>query len=602
VDLLTASQILLFAILVSVMTLLIWGRWRYDLVAFSALIVALLLGVVPVDQAFSGFGHPATIIVALVLVISRGLSNSGAIELATKRIIKASRPVSLHIGIMATIAAALSTVMNNVAALALLMPVDIDTANKAKRSPALTLMPLSFATILGGMVTLIGTPPNIIVATFRGQAVGQPFTMFDFAPVGAACATAGVLFITLIGWRLIPSERRRGNAARQLFDVDDYLAELEIQDEGKAVGARIGDLEELSGTGEIQIIGLIRNEQRLPSINRDDVIQIGDVLLIQGRPEGIEKFAGKLGLEYMGTEKTPEIRSRSDLVLNEVVVPENAFIDGQTIGQLRIRSRFGVNLVGISRRGMNIRARLRQSIIHRGDILLLMGSAEALVEATRYLGCLPLAGRGLQLIRREKAGMAALIFAGAILLASAGLVQLPIVLGGVVALYAFTGIVPIRELYDQIEWPVIVLLGSLIPLGQAFDMTGGASLIAGHLVSLSHGYSHIVVLIALMVITMMLADVINNTATAVIASPVAIDIARELSLTPDPFLMGVAVASCCPLLTPIGHKNNTLILGPGGYRFTDYWRLGAPLELLVLLISIPLIQIFWPLHQMAWPE
>jgi len=598
---LTVDQGLLFAILITVMALLIWGRWRYDLIAFSALIMALLIGIVPVDQAFSGFGHPATVIVALVLVISRGLSNSGAIELLTKRVVRTGRPVSLHVGVMSTIGAALSTVMNNVAALALLMPVDIDTANKARRSPALTLMPLSFATILGGMVTLIGTPPNIIVATFREEAVGEPFRMFDFTPVGAACAAAGVLFIALVGWRLIPPERRQGNAAKQLFEIDDYLAELEINEGSKVVGSTIGDLEVLPESREIQILGLIRNEQPLPGASRQTGIEAGDVLLVQGGPEGIEKFAAKIGLKYMGADKAPEIRSLADLVLTEVVVPENAVIDGQSVGALRLRSRFGVNLVGVSRRGLNIRTRLRQFVIQPGDILLLMGSADTVAEVTRYLGCLPLAKRGLQLIHREKASLAALIFGVAIAFASSGLVQLPVVLGGVVALYAFTGIVPLRELYDNIEWPVIVLLGSLIPLGQAFETTGGASLVAGQLVAMAHGYSHVMVLIVLMVITMILADVINNTATAVIASPVAIDIARELSVTADPFLMGVAVASCCPLLTPIGHKNNTLILGPGGYKFGDYWRLGLPLELLVLAISIPLIQIVWPMVPMSWP-
>jgi len=599
---LTLDQAALFTILAMVMALLIWGRWRYDLIAFSALIVALLVGIVPVDQAFSGFGHPATVIVALVLVISRGLSKSGAIELLTKRVIRSGRPLSLHIGIMSTIGAALSTVMNNVAALALLMPADVDTANKAKRSPGLSLMPLSFATILGGMVTLIGTPPNIIIATFREEAVGEPFSMFDFTPVGAACAAAGVLFIALVGWRLIPAARGHGNVAKQLFEVDDYLAELEIEEDSKAVRATIGQLEALSEGSEIQVIGLIRKEHRLAGTTPETVVEAGDGLLIQGTPDGIEDFAARIGMKYIGSNKTPDIRSRADLTLVEVVVPEDALIDGQTVGSLRLRSRFGVNLVGVSRRGLNIHTRLRQFMIRPGDILLFVGSEDSLSEVTRYLGCLPLAKRGLQLIRREKARLATLIFAAAIALASSGLIELPIALGGVVALYAFTGIVPLRELYDQIEWPVIVLLGSLIPIGQAFETTGGASLIAANLVSLSQGYSDVFILVALMVITMMLADVLNNTATAVIAAPVAIDIARELSVTADPFLMGVAVASCCPLLTPIGHKNNTLILGPGGYRFSDYWRLGLPLELLVLLISIPLIQIVWPMHHVVWPQ
>jgi di/tricarboxylate transporter len=592
---LTANQAILFAILMSVITLLIWGRWRYDLVAFSALMIALITGVVPSDRAFAGFGHPATVIVALVLVVTRGLLNSGAVELITNRVVDANRRVSVHIGIMAGLAAMLSTVMNNVAALALLMPVDIEAASKAKRSPALTLMPISFATMLGGMVTLIGTPPNIIIATFRTQAVGAPFGMFDFTYVGAACAAAGVAFITLIGWRLIPAERRRGNAAQQLFEVGDYLAELEIPEGSKAIGTAVSDLDEPAERQELQILGLIRNDERLPGAARRVKIRSGDVLLVQGGPDGIEKFAGKLGLKHMGADKTPDIQNRTDLTLIEVVVPQNAEIDGQSVGFLQLRSRFGVNLVGVSRRGESIRERLRQFRIQAGDILLLMGSRGSLSEVTQRLGCLPLATRGLQLIHREQAWLAALLFAAGVGLASFGVFALPVALGGVVALYAFTGIVPLRELYEQIEWPVIVLLGSLIPIGQAFDATGGAALIASQIVSLSHGYSPTVVLTLLMIITMAFADMINNTATAVISAPVAVDIANRLNVSPDPFLMGVAIASSCAFLTPIGHKNNTLILGPGGYRFGDYWRMGLPLEILVLLIAVPLILHVWPL-------
>ncbi len=591
-----ASQVILFVILISVIVLLIWGRWRYDLVAFSALIVALLAGVVPVDHAFTGFGHPATVIVALVLVVTRGLTNSGVVELITSKIVDATRPVWFHVGIMTSVGAALSTVMNNVAALALLMPVDIEAASKAKRSPALTLMPISFATMLGGMVTLIGTPPNIIIATYRGTQPGAvPFSMFDFTPVGATCAIAGVLFIALIGWRLIPAERRRGNAAQQLFDIGDYLAELEIPEKSRAVGSAVGDFEELAETHGIQVVGLIRDDRRIAETLREAIIESGDVLLVQGGPDGIEKYAGKLGLKHMGTDKTPDLRNRNDLTLIEVVVPANSFIDGQSVGSLRLRSRYGVNLVGVSRRGQAIRERLRQFPIRAGDILLLMGSTDSLAEVSNSFGALPLAKRGLQLIHREKAGLAVLIFGAAVLLASLGLVQLPIVLGGAVALYAFTGIVPLRELYDHIEWPVIILLGSLIPIGKAFETTGGASLIATHLVELSQGHAPWVSLAMLMVLTMVFADMINNTATAVISAPVAVDIANQLSVSPDPFLMGVAIASSCAFLTPIGHKNNTLILGPGGYRFGDYWRMGLPLEILVLSISIPMILMVWPL-------
>jgi di/tricarboxylate transporter len=593
---LSPNQAILFAILFLVIVCLIWGRWRYDLIAFSALIIALVVGVVPTDNAFSGFGHPATVIVALVLVVTRGLINSGVVELITNRLVDASRSLSFHVGVMSSLAAALSTVMNNVAALALLMPVDIEAAKKAKRSPALTLMPISFATMLGGMVTLIGTPPNIIIATYRGtQPGGEPFGMFDFTPVGAACAVAGVAFITLFGWRLLPAQRRKDDAPQALFEVDKYLAELEIPANSKVIGAFIGDLDKIAETQDLQILSLIRNNHRIQGESRNIEIENGDALLVQGRPEGIEKFAGTLGLLHMGADKTPDIKNRADLILTEVVVPENAIIHGQSVEALRLRSRYGVNLVGVSRRGETISNRLRQLTIKPGDILLLMGSSESLNEVSRRFGCLPLARRGLQLIHREKAGLAVLLFAGAVLLAGLGVLQLPVVLGGVVIAYAFSGIVPIREIYDHIEWPVIILLGSLIPIGQAFETTGCAALIASQLVGISRGAPPIVTLTLLMLITMLFADMINNTATAVILAPVAVDIASRLSANADPFLMAVAVASSCAFLTPIGHKNNTLILGPGGYRYGDYWRMGLPLQIIVLSISVPLILKVWPL-------
>lgn len=591
----TFEQATLFTILFFVFVLLIWGRWRYDLVAFTALVVALIAGVVPVDQAFDGFGHPATVIVALVLVASRGLSNSGVVELIASYLINSTRQLSTHIGIMAGLSATLSTVMNNVAALALLMPVDMEAAKKAKRSPALTLMPLSFASILGGMVTLIGTPPNIIIATFRDKAVGEPFTMFDFTPVGATAAIVGIIFVALIGWRLIPAARSEMNAPESLFEISDYLAELKVDESSKSIGQKISELEEASESSEIQIVGLVRNNQRLPGSARYVRVMANDILLIQGGPEGIEKFAGKLGLKYMGSDQAPEISSKSDLTLSEAVVPEHALIAGQSARSLRLGRRYGIYLVGVSRRGQPIHKRLRHLTIMPGDILLFLGADDAVSEATRGLGCLPLAKRGLQLIRREKAGLAVAIFSGAILLASLGILALPIALSAVVALYAFTGIVPLRELYDHIEWPVIILLAALIPLGIAFETTGGAALISQQLVAMSHGYSAVFVLVVLMLVTMSLADVMNNTATTVIAAPLAVQIAHQLKVSPDPFLMGVAVAASCAFLTPIGHKNNTLILGPGGYSFGDYWRMGLPLELLVLAVSLPMILLVWPL-------
>ncbi|MDX1422625.1 MAG: SLC13 family permease [Kiloniellales bacterium] len=591
----TTPQILLFAILLLLFALLIWGRWRYDLVAFSALVVALVAGVVPAERAFAGFGHPATVVIALVLVVSRGLSNSGVVEYLAGKVVDPARALFAHIAIMSGLASVLSAVMNNVAALALLMPVDLEAAAKAKRSPALTLMPLSFASILGGLVTLIGTPPNIIVATFRGEALGEPFEMFDFTPVGAACALVGVLFVALVGWRLIPRERGAHDSPKELFELEDYVAELAVPEGAKAIEQKVAELTESKDAREVQVLGLIRRGHRLPAGARQVRVAEGDVLVIQAGPEAIEKFAGTHGLDFADSDKVGELLKGDDLELVEVVVPEGARIEHRSAATLRLAERFSVHLLGVSRQGQRLRERVRRLTVRAGDVLLLLGPSEELGEAVQRLGCLPLAKRGLQLLQREKAGLAVVVFAAAIALASFGLVYLPIALAGVVAVYAFAGIVPPRELYDSVEWPVIVLLGALIPIGEALESSGGTALIADGLVGLSAGQSAVVVLALLMVITMTLSDVMNNTATAVIAAPIALEVAGRLGVSPDPFLMAVAVAASCAFLTPIGHKNNTLIMGPGGYRFGDYWRMGLPLELLIVVVSIPMILLVWPL-------
>ncbi len=592
----TNDQSILFGLLFLVFAMLIWGRLRYDLVAFMALTAAVVLGVVPKDQAFSGFGHPATIIIALVLVVSKGLSNSGVVERIAKQVSRWSRSLQTHITVMSGIAAGLSAVMNNVAALALLMPVDIEAAIKAKRSPALTLMPLSFATILGGMITLIGTPPNIIVAEFRQQAMGRSFAMFDFAPVGLACAVAGVLFVATIGWRLLPAEIRQLKSAQKLIDVSEYVAELHVPEDSPAVGQRIRDLDTVAEENDVAIVGLIRQGKRLPGQARVVEVNAGDMLVVEAVPKAMDKLVGVLKLNYQAKGRDTGPLGSDDMSLLQVVVPGGARIEGRSAYALRLQARFDVTLLGVSREGRQFRERVRHLELRAGDVLLLFGPGEMLAEISSWLGTLPLAGaKDLALIKRHKAWLAAGLFAAAIILASTGLLYLPVALAIVVAAYVLFNILPARQVYDSIEWPVIVLLGSMIPLGAALESSGGTGLVADAITGLAEGYSPVVVLTLLMIVTMTLSDVMNNTATAVIAAPIALDIAGRLQVNPDPFLMAVAVAASCAFLTPIGHKNNTLILGPGGYRFGDYWRMGLPLEVLVIVVSIPMILWVWPL-------
>lgn len=590
----TTDQMLLFSLFGGVFVMLLWGRWRYDLIAFSALLIALVLGLVETKDAFSGFGHPATIIVALVLVVSRGLLNSGAIDLITRNIIDTGRSVGAHISIMSGTGAILSAFMNNVAALALLMPVDVQASQKAGRSPRITLMPLSFATILGGLVTLIGTPPNIIIASFRERTTGEPFAMFDFAPVGLVCATVGIAFVAFGGWRLIPHGDEQKDSAKELMDLEGYVAELVIPEKSKTIGMKVKDLYGDADENDILILGVVRNGKRRSGFGASIELRANDMLVVEAAAENIDRFRGTLNLEFFG-EKPTDSTAVGDMELMEVVVPADSRIVGRSAISLRLRARRGVSLLGVSRQGRRFQKRVRHLDIKAGDILLLIGPADSLPDVVNWLGLLPLAKRGLNVTQHTRAWLAVGIFAAAIGVASFGLLYLATALAIVVAAYVYMDIVPIRSVYDHIEWPVIVLLGSMIPLGVALENSGGTELIATQIVSLTAGMAPAIVLTVLMVVVMTLSDVLNNTATAVIGAPIALDIANKLHVNPDPFLMAVAIAASCAFLTPIGHKNNTLIMGPGGYSFGDYWRMGLPLEIIVIGVAVPMILLVWPL-------
>jgi len=446
------------------------------------------------------------------------------------------------------------------------------------------------------MITLIGTPPNIVIAEYRAKVLGEPYHMFDFAPVGLAVAIVGVAYVALIGWRLIPVERGKHDTAKELSHLGDYLAEVKVPAESAAIGQKVRDLDEITGEHEVEIAGLVRRGERQPGMARRVEIRKNDVLVIKANPEGIEGIVGALGLEYAGKNNSENgMFDNDETSLLEVVVPQGARIDGRSARSLSLLYRHHVTLLGVSRQGKRFTKRVQELEIQAGDILLLLGSKDHLEDITNWLGCLPLAERGLQVTQRKKAGLAVAIFGGAVLLASIGVLYLPIALGIAVVLMVLTGIIPLRQIYESIEWSVIVLLGSMIPIGIALESSGGTGLIASGIVNAAADLSPAAVLVILMVVTMTLSDVMNNVATAVIAAPIALNIANTLGVNPDPFLMSVAVAASCAFLTPIGHKNNTLIMGPGGYRFGDYWRMGLPLEILVIAIGAPMILWVWPL-------
>lgn len=589
----STDQILLFSLFGAVFALLFWGRFRYDIVAFSALMIGVVLGVVPQKDAFAGFGHPATLVVALVLVVSAGLVRSGAVFLITRTLVDASRSLGAHITLMGAIGGILSAFMNNVAALALLMPVDVQTARKTGRSPSLSLMPLSFATILGGMVTLIGTPPNIIIAAIREESLGAPFKMFDFAPVGGIAALAGMTFVALVGWRLIPS---RDESSSTSDDLAEYIAELTVPEDSKNIGKRLSELETEADKTDVAMLGLIRDGKRHYGQARNTLLKAGDALVLEATPDALDEFRTSLNLALSDTERTERLNAAGEGVeIIEVVVKDTSRLVDRTAEAVGLAWRQSAVLMGISRGDTRIKNQVRKTPIQPGDILLLLVPRNRGHDVTDWLGCLPLADRGLAVTENSKVWLAIGMFAGAVIAASLGLIYLPVALGLVVIAYVLTRIVPLSELYTHIEWPVVVLLGSMIPLGAALETSGGTELISGALLGWTAGMPDWAVLTVLMIVTMTLSDVLNNTATTIVAAPVGIQMAQSLGVSPDPFLMAVAVAASSAFLTPIGHKNNTLILGPGGYSFGDYWRMGLPLEIIIVAVSIPTILVFWPL-------
>jgi di/tricarboxylate transporter len=586
------DQIALTGIFMVLFAALIWGRIRYDLLSFSALLGGVVLGVVPAREAFVGFGNEATIIVAMVLVVSTGLSRSGAVQLVTRRVIDSSHSVTRHIVEIGGIGALLSAFMNNVAALALLMPVDVQAAQKAKRPPSATLMALSSATILGGLITVIGTPANIIVASYRGQMTGTPFAMFDYAPVGLVCAAAGLTFVALFGWRLIP-ERGSTSAMTELKAIEDFITEMVVVETSKIVGQSVRDLLAPAEENEVSILGLVRRGRRLPGRAYNEEVGPGDLLVVQASTEALNRFAGATGLEFQGKAGTAAPLS-GDISFAEAVVSRDSRVIGRTANSIQLLQAFGVSLLGISRHGTMVKKRVRRTPLQAGDVLLLLGPTDSLPSAMARLDLLPLATT-TTLVNHSKALLAIGLFLAAILASALGVVPLAVGLGFVVLAYVALDIVPLRELYDSIEWPILVLLGSLIPLGIALETSGTTALIANGIAGMTGNMPGWVALTTLMVVTMFLSDILNNAATAVIAAPVAFGLAEVLGASPDPFLMAVAIGASCAFLTPIGHHNNLLILGPGGYAFTDYFRLGLPLELIVVAVSIPTIMVVWPL-------
>ncbi|APX92661.1 SLC13 family permease [Halomonas sp. 1513] len=613
-----ADSTLVFIVLGLTLAAFVWGRFRYDLVALSALLTSVMLGLVEADRAFMGFGHPAVITVAAVLVLSKGFERSGLVDVIAEQTLKVGERLVLQLLVLTGTVTVLSAVMNNVGALALLLPVAMRMAREHNSSPSLLLMPLAFGSLLGGLMTLIGTPPNIIIATYRGAQTGDNFGMFSFFPVGVVVAAVGLAFIVLVGWRLTP--RREGqSSAEELFDTDNYLVELKVGEESKAIGWTLREMHEaLEET--IPVVAVVRDDERRAGHAFHGSLREGDILLVEGGPEEMKLLEDKAGLS-LGAEpedeeegadtakETEEAQQNKDkqgkkkrngvdtegLQLVEAVVRNDSMMVNRTVVQLRLQNQHGLHLVAVARDGARLKQRLREIRFKAGDVLLLQGDESGLAESLATLGCLPLANRNLTIGQPRMLLLSIAIFALAIIAMLTDLLPAAVALATAALVSLLVGVLPLRDGYQAIDGPVIVLLAAMLPVGEALDTSGGAALIAEAMLALGSGWPPVATLVALFVISTLLSNVINNAAAALLMAPIAASLASGFGLSLDPFLMVVAVSASCAFLTPIGHQSNTLVMGPGGYRFSDYWTLGLPLTLLVLVVSIPMIMLVWPL-------
>ncbi len=589
----STTQIIIFGTLAITLALFIWGRWRYDIVALIALLIVTITGIVPGRDAFAGFGHPAVVTVAAVLILSRGLINSGVIDVITNQLFKLGHNTLFQVTALTVSVTVLSAFMNNVGALAIMLPVAIQVARKNGNSPSVLLMPLAFGSLLGGLTTIIGTPPNIIIALSRSEHGGEPFRMFDFAPVGVAVALAGVVFISLIGWRFLPI--RRGQTSREeLFHIKDYITEVRVNRNSAIAGSRIRDLGRYEDIA-VYIIGIVRGKRRILLPTSDEILQEGDVLVIEADSQDLKAFVDVCKLEMAGDkELEKDILGSEEMILSEAIVMMDSPLAGRTAFGLNLRRRYGLNLLAVARKGARLKKRIASIRFKPGDVLLLNGPAINMNELIQELGCVPLAKRNLRIGQPRKIITSVAVFLSAILITALGLLPVQTALVSAAVVMVLMNLISIREVYEHVDWPIIILLGAMMPVGHALETSGGADMIAHYVFEISGQLQPAVSLTILLVGTMLLSNVINNAAAAVLMAPIAVQLAGELAISPDPFLMGVALGASCAFLTPIGHQSNTLVMGPGGYRFGDYWRLGLPLQIIVVLVGVPMICLVWP--------
>jgi di/tricarboxylate transporter len=595
----TIPQVEIFAIVAIMLALFMWDRLRHDLVACLALLATIITGIMPAQKAFSGYSNPVIILIASTLVLGRAIGNSGILGGVLRAFLKRFRSPSLQIGTLTFGVTALSAFMKNVGALGIFIPLSVEAARRIKQPPSIYLMPLAFGSLIGGCITQIGTSPNLLISTIRAETVGQPFQLFDFAPVGAPLALLAVIFLTF-GWRVLPRGRKGQRSVGQAFEVERYTTELVIPEDSPIAGQSVRDLEALSD-GQLTVSSIVRPDEDADERHfvpgPQTRLTAGDILTVQAEPAAVKAVTDSTGLELAASKGLkPPLRASDDLEIIEAVVMPQSRLVGQSARRLQLRRRFEVSLIAVSRAGRPVTSRLMSHTFQPGDVIALQGWAQGLHETIGDLGCLPLADRSLQLSRRPARFIPLLLLLAAMLIVILKLRTVEETFFGAAVLCIALRQISLKEAYEAVDWPILVMLGALIPVGEMLMETGAANLIADFLGRVAQQLPGLIALGLVLTTAMLAAPLLHHAAAVLVMGPIAAAVSRKLGYNPDPFLMAVALGAGCDFLTPIGHQNNMLVMGPGGYRFSDYWKLGLPLSLLVLFAGTPLIAFFWPLH------
>ncbi|MDG4854475.1 SLC13 family permease [Mesorhizobium sp. M1A.F.Ca.IN.022.07.1.1] len=589
----TMPQILSFAVTFVMMAAFVWGRYRYDLVAAAALLLALAVGIVPFDKAFSGFSDDIVIIVGSALLVSAGIARSGIMELAIARFAPKLSGVRSQLALLVIVVTCLSAFVKNIGALAIMIPIAFQFARRSGTSPSIFLMPMAFGSLLGGLMTQVGTSPNIVVSRVREQLTGTAFTMFDFAPVGAAVAAAGMIFLLSFYW-LLPVREKLGGALNEALDIKDYLTEARVVGDSTVLGKTVADVIKLAG-GDAVVTSILRNRTMRMTPLPDAVLKVNDILLLEGDPAALDRLVSQGKLSVTGDRVNEEVTT-SEMVAIEAVIGESSPLIGWTAQRLALYDRFNVNLLAVSRRGQRLDRRLAKVELRLGDVVVLQGNATTMPETLRGLGCLPLAERPILLGSVRKGIVPVVILALAMLTTAVGLLPVPVAFFAAAVGIVLFKVIPLRDVYQSLDGPILVMLAVLIPVSDSLRTTGATALVAAELARFGTILPAPGALMLILVAAMAVTPFLNNAATVLVMAPVASEFAADLGYRPEAFLMAVAIGAGCDFLTPIGHQCNTLVMGPGGYRFSDYPRLGLPLSFLVVIVAVPMLAIVWPMN------